>query len=305
MPLDLARLAPRTTAAREESNAAPKLRTAVLGAGMLGIDLARRLIGSASLDTPLVAGREGSSGLRQAARMGCVISTSGIRAVLDAHVDIVFDASSAEAHPAHWAELASADVMLIDLTPSSGGTMVAPTVNGFRVETHRHLSLVSCGGQAVLPVLNVVAKHSTVNYVEVVTTVASASIGPATRNNLDEYVATTGYAVRRLTDAATTKVLATISPALPAPAFRAQITALADGINRDALIAGVESVASAVRAFAPGYEVTALGVSGDRITATVTVAARGGCLPAFAGNVEIINAAAVTLAEGYANSRRA
>ncbi|MFB7836067.1 acetaldehyde dehydrogenase [Streptomyces sp. NPDC056056] len=284
---------------------APKLRTAVLGAGMLGIDLARRLIGSDSLDAPLVAGREGSSGLRQAARMGCTVSTSGIQAVLNAHVDVVFDASSAEAHPAHWAELASEDVMLIDLTPSSGGTMVAPTVNGFRAESHRHLSLVSCGGQAVLPVLDVVAKHSHVTYVEVVTTVASASVGPATRNNLDEYVSTTGYAVRRLTDADTTKVLATISPALPAPAFRAQITALADRIDKVALLAGVESVASAVREFAPGYEVTALSVSENRITATVTVTARGGSLPAFAGNVEIINAAAITLAERYASSRRA
>ncbi|MER6520219.1 acetaldehyde dehydrogenase [Streptomyces sp. NPDC001553] len=280
------------------------MRTAVLGAGMLGIDLARRLIGSNSLDAPLIAGREGSSGLRQATRMGCAVSTSGIQAVLDAHVDVVFDASSAEAHPAHWAELASADVMLIDLTPSSGGTMVAPTVNGFRAETHRHLSLVSCGGQAVLPVLDVVAKHSRVTYVEVVTTVASASVGPATRNNLDEYVSTTGYAVRRLTDADTTKVLATISPALPAPAFRAQITALADGIDRSALIAGMKSVAIAVREFAPGYEVTALGVADNRITATVTVTASRGCLPAFAGNVEIINAAAVTLAERYASSRR-
>ncbi|MFD4241865.1 acetaldehyde dehydrogenase [Streptomyces sp. NPDC058525] len=305
MPLDLARPAPSPTIIREASGAAPKLRTAVLGAGMLGIDLAQRLLGSASLDAPLVAGREGSSGLRQAARMGCAISTSGIQAVLDAHVDIVFDASSAEAHPAHWAELASANVMLIDLTPSSGGTMVAPTVNGFRAETQRHLSLVSCGGQAVLPVLNVVAKHSTVNYVEVVTTVASASVGPATRNNLDEYISTTGYAVRRLTDASTTKVLATISPALPAPAFRAQITVLADEIDSSALIAGVESAACAVREFAPGYEVSAVGVADDRITATVTVAARGGRLPAYAGNVEIINAAAVTLAERYASSRRA
>jgi len=289
----------------QEACAVPKLRTAVLGAGMLGIDLAERLAASDSLAVPLVAGREGSRGLRLAARMGYATSSQGIRAVLEAGVDVVFDASSADAHPAHWAELASMDVMLIDLTPSSGGQMVAPTVNGHRAESHRHLSLVSCGGQAVLPVLDTVAKHSTVAYAEVATTVASAGVGPATRNNLDEYVETTEYAIGRLTGADATKVLATISPALPAPAFRAQITVIADRIDHDALAADAAAAACAVREFAPGYELTALHVQGKQITATVTVTARGGRLSAFAGNVEIINAAAVTLAERYASTRRA
>ncbi|MER5991484.1 acetaldehyde dehydrogenase [Streptomyces viridosporus] len=281
------------------------MKAAVIGAGMLGLDLAERLNASPVLRCELVASRQSSaSALRRAAQLGCEVSTEGIAAVARAGVDVVFDASSAEAHPAHWAALASADVLLVDLTPSSGGSMLTPTVNAVRAESDRHLSLVSCGGQAVLPVLDAIATNSErVEDVEVVTTVASASVGPATRDNLDEYLATTGYAMERLTGATRAKVLATISPALPAPAFRAQITTCAHGIQPTALADAVEAAATAVRQYAPGYEVSALSVADDLVRATVTVTAQGGRLPSYAGNVEIINAAAVTLAERYARSR--
>ncbi|MFF4410391.1 acetaldehyde dehydrogenase [Streptomyces sp. NPDC001404] len=282
----------------------PQLRAAVIGAGMLGIDLAGRLTRSTTMTCALVAGRSTSTtGLRLAARMGCATSTGGIDAVTGAGIDVVFDASNAGAHPAHWAALASAGVLLLDLTPSSSGTMVVPTVNGFRAESSRHLSLVSCGGQAVLPVLDVVARHCTPEYIEVVTTVASASAGRATRLNLDEYIATTEYAVRRLTHVPRAKVMTTISPALPAPVFRAQVTVLASGIRPGRLRAGVEAAADAVRAFAPGFEVASLAVEDQLIRATVQVTARDGRLPAYAGNVEIINAAAVLLAERHAAAR--
>ncbi|MFJ4741158.1 acetaldehyde dehydrogenase [Streptomyces sp. NPDC088775] len=287
------------------SDAAPRLKAAVIGAGMLGLDLVERLNASPVLSCALVAARQSSTGaLRRAARLGCEISTEGIAAVARAGVDVVFDASSAEAHAAHWAALASADVLLVDLTPSSGGSMVAPTVNAVRAESDRHLSLVSCGGQAVLPVLDAITNNSErVEDVEVVTTVASAGVGPATRDNLDEYLAITSYAVERLTGSPVVKVLATISPALPAPAFRAQITACAYGIQPAALVGAVEATADAVREYAPGYEVSALSVADGLVRATVTVAARGGRLPSYAGNIEIINAAAVRLAERYARSR--
>lgn len=279
------------------------LRAAVIGAGLLGIDLAERLTKSATLTCALVAGRLGSAGLRAAERIGCATSTDGVAAVAASDIDVVFDASNAAAHPAHWADLASAGVLILDLTPSGAGTMVAPTVNGHRAEAVRHLSLVSCGGQAVLPVLDVVAKHCTPRYVEVATTVAGASVGPATRLNLDEYIATTERAMRQLTLAPEAKVLLTISPALPAPAFRTHITVVASDIQAEPLRAGVEDAAAGVRTFASGYEVTWFALTDDRITASVTVTAHGGRLPRYAGNVEIINAAAVLLAERHAAAR--
>lgn len=279
-------------------------RVAVIGAGLLGIDLAERLSRSPTLSCALVTGTSSSTaGLRLAARMGCATSTEGIDAVANSNIDVVFDASNAAAHPAHWADLSSVGVLLVNLTPGGGGTMVAPTINGHRAASSRHLSLVSCGGQAVLPVLDVVARHCTPSYIEVVTTVAAASVGRATRLNLDEYIATTEYAIRRLTHAPDAKVLTNISPALPAPVFRAQTSVVADDIRPQSLRADVETAATAVRAFAPGYQVVSCSVADGLITVCVNVTARGGRLPAYAGNVEIINAAAVLLAERHATAR--
>jgi acetaldehyde dehydrogenase len=280
-----------------------KLRAAVIGAGLLGIDLVDRLIGSTTLSCALVVGRSSTTGLRLAARMGCPTSTAGIAAVASADIDLVFDASNADAHAAHWADLTSAGVLLVNLTPGGGGTMVAPTINGHLAESSRHLSLVSCGGQAVLPVLDVVTRHCTPDYIEVVTTVAAASVGRATRLNLDEYIDTTQYAIRKLNCTPNVKVLTNISPALPAPPFRAQISVVAGDIWPESLSAGVEAAAAAVRAFAPGFEVASYSVEGRRITVALTITACGGRLPAYAGNVEIINAAAVVLAERHATAR--
>ncbi|GAA0544420.1 acetaldehyde dehydrogenase [Actinomadura livida] len=291
-----------------------RLKAAVIGAGMLGIDLAHRISASSSLTCSLVVGgRNSVTGLRVAAEMGCATSTSGMDAVADADVDVVFDASNASAHPSHWADLASTGVLLLDLTPSSGGTMVAPTVNGHLAESGRHLSLVSCGGQAVLPVLDVVARHcgpKALQYIEVVTTAASASVGRASRLNLDEYIAITQYAVQKLTRdslamGGAVKVLANLSPALPAPAFRAEVAVVVSGVDLDALRADLEAATVAVRAFARGYEVVSCRVDGDMVRVTVAVAAEGGqWLPAYAGNVEIINAAAVLMAERHAAARK-
>lgn len=279
----------------------PRLRAAVIGAGVLGMDLTERLMSSSALTCALVTGQRDNRGLRHAAQWGCATSTAGVDAV-GSDIDVVFDASNAAAHPAHWGGLAARDdVLLVDLTPSSGGTMVAPTVNGYRAESARHLNLVSCGGQAVLPVLHALTEHCTPVYVEAVTTAASPSVGPATRRNLDEYLATTEHAIRRLTHAPEAKVLTAISPARPAPEFRAEVTLLASDIGSEtALRDSVEAAVAEVRSLTPGYAVSSLTVDDGRISISVHVRAHGGRLPPYAGNVEIINAAAIAVAERHA-----
>lgn len=294
------------------------VKAAVIGAGMLGIDLVERIGRSSSLCCSLVVGGHSSGrGLRLAAEMGCATSTSGMGAVIDAvvaGVEVVFDVSNAAVHAAHWAELADTGALLVDLTPSSGGVVVVPTVNGHLAACARHLCLVSCGGQAVLPMLDAVARRcgpGALEYVEVVTTAASASVGRASRLNLDEYIAATADAVHELiwgghVPGGEVKVLANLSPALPAPPFRAEVTVKAAGADPDALRADLEAAAAAVRTFAPGYQVTACRVDKDLIHVSVVVTARNGRrLPAFAGNVEIINAAAVLAAERHAAARKA
>ncbi|MFJ7280922.1 acetaldehyde dehydrogenase [Kitasatospora sp. NPDC098663] len=279
------------------------MRTAVIGPGLLGLDLAERISRSSSLTCALVAGRASSSGLRRAERLGFEVSPDGIEAVTGGGFDIVFDTSDATANPDRRAELA-AGTLLVNLTPADGGAITAPTVNGHLAATERHLSLASCGSQAIVPVLAAAARHCTPRYAEVVTTAATASVGPASRRNLDEYIATTGAAVRQFTGAPRVKVLTSLSPALPAPAFRAQATLLAADGDPQALHEAVEMAAAAVRdSFAPGYQLTGCAITDGRITLTVDVTATGDRLPAYAGNVELINAAAVALAERHAAAR--
>ncbi|OEJ29993.1 acetylating acetaldehyde dehydrogenase [Streptomyces subrutilus] len=277
-------------------------RVAVLGAGLIGIDLAEKIQRSKKLDLRLVAGRDRESlGLRRATEMGYATATGGIASLLKAGpLDLVFDATNADSHAEHWAALQSTDTTLIDLTPTGLGTVIVPSINGAQAAGHRHINLVSCGGQAAIPLLHAISQRCTPTYIEVVSTGASASAGRATRLNLDQYIATTAAAIRSFTGTKGVKVLVNLSPAQPAPPFRVAMTVLAEGIRPAPVRTSIAAAAEDVRAFTPGFKVTAVAVDKDRISVAVEVAATGGRIPAYAGNLDIINAAAVLLAEQYA-----
>ncbi|GAA1520826.1 acetylating acetaldehyde dehydrogenase [Sphaerisporangium rubeum] len=274
-------------------------RVAVLGAGLIGIDLVDKIRGSGKLELTLVAGRDRDSlGLRRATEMGHPTRAGGIRAVVEAGpFDVVFDATNADSHAEHWAALQPTGAILIDLTPTGLGTVIVPGVNSHMAAIHRHLNLVSCGGQAAIPVLHAIARRCTPSYIEVVSTGASASAGRATRLNLDQYIATTSTAIRTFTGTRDVKVMVNLSPARPAPPFRVAMTVLADDIRPASVRTSIASAAQAVRAYTPGFEVTSLAVQPGRISVVVEVTASGGRLPRHAGSVDIINAAAVLLAE--------
>lgn len=276
-----------------------RLRVAVLGAGLIGTDLVDKIHRTAKLDLALVAGRDRDSlGLRRAAEMGHPTTAGGVRALLEAGpFDAVFDATNADSHAEHWAALRPTGTTLIDLTPSGLGTIVVPGVSGHRWGAHRHLNLISCGGQAAIPVLNAIAQRCTPTYIEVVSTGASESAGRATRLNLDQYIATTSTAIRTFTGTRDVKVLVNLSPARPAPPFRVAMTVLADGIRPAQVCMSIAAAADTVRAYAPGYKVTSLDVKPGRISVAVEVTASGRRLPRHAGSADIINAAAVLLAE--------
>ncbi|MFJ8034645.1 acetaldehyde dehydrogenase (acetylating) [Streptomyces sp. NPDC096032] len=282
------------------------LRVAILGAGLVGIDLADKIRRSAKLELALVAGRDRDSlGLRRAADMGHPTTAGGIRAVVAAGpFHAVFDATNADSHAEHWAALRPTGTTLVDLTPTGLGTAVVPGVNSHRSAAHRHLNLVSCGGQAAIPVLHAISKRCTPTYIEVVSTGASASAGRATRLNLDQYIATTSAAIRTFTATRDAKVMVNLSPARPAPPFRVAMTVLADGIRPAPVRTSIAAAAQAVRAYTPGFKVTSLAVAPGRISVAVEVTASGGRLPRHAGNVDIINAAALLLTEQSAAASR-
>ncbi|MEV6955214.1 acetaldehyde dehydrogenase (acetylating) [Streptomyces sp. NPDC051183] len=281
-------------------------RVAVLGAGLIGVDLAGKIARSSKLELALVAGRNRDSlGLRRAAQMGHPTAAGGVRDVVEAGAfDVVFDATNADSHPEHWAALRPTGTTLIDLTPTSLGTVTVPGITEYRSAAHRHLNLVSCGGQASIPILHAIAQRCAPAYIEVVSTGASASAGPATRLNLDQYIATTSAAIRAFTSTREAKVMVNISPARPAPPFRVVMTVLADNFRPAPVRTSIGAAADAVRVYVPGFRVTSLAVDPGRIQVVVEVTPSGRHLPRHGGSVDIINAAAVLLAEQSAVSSR-
>ncbi|WP_256638548.1 acetaldehyde dehydrogenase (acetylating) [Streptomyces murinus] len=281
----------------------PGISVAVIGTGSIGQDLVSKIRRSPVLDCALVAGRDPeSAGLRRAAGLGCPTSADGIGAILAAPrpFDVVFDATNARAHAEHRRLLRSFDTLLIDLTPSKIGQMVVPTVTGVHAPPEGDVSLISCGGQASVPVAHALAERFDVRCFEVVSTVASSVAGRATRLNLDEYVATTQQALTAFTGVGDTKAILNISPAVPPATFRTTVHALALGADPGTVRAVVDEAAARVREFAPGYRVRGCEVRGELIVVTLEVRADSEVLPAYAGNLDIIDAAAVLVAEQHA-----
>lgn len=291
----------------DDNRTAPgRLSVAVLGAGLIGIDLMTKVLRSDRLDLGLVAGRdEATSGLRQAAQLGVPVATGGIQSIVDAErpFDVVFDATSASSHAEHVAKLAPLGTMLIDLTPSKQGRMIFPTVNRADIATHRDLSMVSCGGQAAVPILRAITQVHRIDYIEVVTTAATLSIGHGTRINLDEYVETTQDAVRTFTGVADVKAILNISPARPPATFRVAMSLLGEDLTTDSLRAVVAGAAAEVRSFARGFEVKACSADDGKGFVAVEVTSSGDRIPRYAGNLDIINSAALLVAESYAADR--
>jgi acetaldehyde dehydrogenase len=286
----------------EEHVASPRpLKTAVLGAGLIGVDLVTKIRRSPLLECDLVVARDDQArGLRLASALGCDTSAKGIDALLSRPEPfaVVFDATNAMSHPEHWSLLEPLGTKLIDLTPSMIGSMVAPTVNGAEGVLRQNVNLISCGGQAAIPVLHRLAQQITADYVEIVTTAASASIGRATRLNLDEYVGTTQKAVRVFTGVQNVKVMVNISPAQPPATFRVAMSVLAADANPVQVRQLVAAAAADMRAFVPGYQVKVCAVTDGMIFVAVEVTASGDHIPRYAGNLDIINSAAVYVAEG-------
>ncbi|MFI9642400.1 acetylating acetaldehyde dehydrogenase [Micromonospora sp. NPDC051925] len=288
-------------------NAERRLSVGVLGAGLIGVDLAMKVERSAVLDLRLVAGRTAEgSGLKQAARLGLPVASRGLPSLadLDEPLDVVFDATNASSHAEHAEALAPLGTLLVDLTPSRIGRMVVPTVNGADIGAHRDLNMVSCGGQASVPIVRAIARAHRIEYVEVVATAATLSVGRGTRLNLDEYVETTQDALREFTGVGDVKAILNISPARPPATFRVAMSLVGEGLTHDSVRPLVAAAAADVRAFATGYTVTSCLVHDSTAFIAVEVTSTGDQIPAYAGNLDIINSAAIRVAERCAVERR-
>jgi acetaldehyde dehydrogenase len=302
----LAAVSPSTGKGKRSMQTAGRLSVSVLGAGLIGIDLANKIMRSDYLDLRLVSGRDpAASGLRQATALGLPVATGGIRSLVEAGdpFDVVFDATNASLHAEHAERLSAFGTMLIDLTPSRVGHMVIPTVNRADIPSHRDISMVSCGGQASVPILHAITRAHAVRYIEVVTTAATLSVGRGTRLNLDEYVATTQAAISDFTGVKNAKAILNISPARPPATFRVAMSLLGTDLTAESVRSLVAGAASELRSFVRGFDVKACTVNDGKAFVAVEVASSGDRIPRYAGNLDIINSAAIHVAECYAADR--
>lgn len=285
-----------------------RMRVAILGTGIVGMDLLVKIARSEWLDCRLVVGRNATSeGMAYAASLGYPSTDRGVDALIEAPdtFDIVFDATNVDSHRQHYKRLAPLGKRIFDLTPSKIGRMVLPSINGGDVADYDNINLISCGGQATIPLMCALGKHyPDPAYVEIVTTPASPGVGRATRLNLDEYIYTTEAAICAFTTAKKVKVAVNISAARPPTSFRVSMSMLVPGADVEVVRSTVEEAACGVRAFCPGYRIAACTVLDDsRIFVATEIVGRGDRLPAYAGNLDIINGAAVFVAEQYARDR--
>ncbi len=282
-----------------------RLRVAILGSGNIGSDLLSKVMTSDLLECTLFIGRNlTSKGMVRAVSMGIPVSDKSIEAlVADPDIcDLVFDATSALSHTRHAAILKEMGRSVIDLTPSNLGRMCVPAVNLDDCLTEQNVNMVTCGGQGSIPLAKVISEVcGGVRYIETISQIASRSAGPATRVNIDEYIGTTERGIREFTGCPRTKAILNLNPAHPPVNMQVTVLALVDEPDLDRLVPAIDDMVERIQAYVPGYRVIVPPIlENGRLAMMVGVRGRGDYLPAYAGNLDIINCAAIAVAEGHA-----
>ena len=286
-----------------------KIKCALIGSGNIGTDLIYKIQRSKVLEPVWMVGIDaGSEGLARARHMGMKTTADGVDGLLpyvqQDEIQIAFDATSAYVHAENSRKLNELGVMMIDLTPAAIGPLCVPTVNlrehAQRVEMN--VNMISCAGQATIPIVNAVVQVQAVDYAEIVASLASRSVGPGTRANLDEFTYTTSGAIVSVGGARRGKALGIINPADPPMIMRNTISCLTDDEPDQAgIIESVLSMIDAVQEYVPGFRlVNGPLFDGKRVSVFMEVAGLGDYLPRYAGNLDIMTAAACRTAEMFA-----
>jgi acetaldehyde dehydrogenase (acetylating) len=260
------------------------------------------------LECTLFAGRNfRSDGMQKAVTLGVTISDQGINAIVEHadQIDIVFDATSAAAHIEHWPVIDGLGKIAIDMTPAKIGEFSVPAINSQEIcdSGTRNINMITCGGQASVPIgAALAAVHSDIEYIEAASSIASRSAGPATRANLDEYVDTTEDALLKFSGAKKAKAILILNPANPAIDMQTTIYAKINKPDILKIRASVDSMMMRIAKYVPGYQllVPPTVVDDDKVMTTIKVLGNGDYLPKYAGNLDIINCAAVGVAEAIA-----
>ena len=287
-----------------------KLNIAIIGSGNIGTDLLIKSVRSSFIRCSLFAGRNfDSPGMKKALSLGVSISDRGIEAIVNQPdiCDLVFDCTSAQAHIEHWAILKKLGKIVIDMTPAKLGELCVPAINAEECLFHenQNINMITCGGQVSIPIAYAISKvHKNIEYIEVASSIASRSAGPATRQNLDEYVETTQAALKKFSGALKTKAILILNPAIPPIDMQTTIYAKIDNPNIEKICESVADIVNKITQYVPGYKVlVAPTIEGNKVVTTIKVHGAGDYLPQYAGNLDIINCAAISMAELIAKSK--
>jgi len=289
-----------------------KLKIAIIGTGNIGTDLMVKVMRSDYMTCTLFSGRNFSSaGMKRAIALGVPISDRGIEAIINEPTicDLVFDCTSAHAHFEHWPMLSGIGKIVIDLTPAKLGELCVPAINAEEclATGRRNINMITCGGQSSIPIAYAISQvHKNIEYIEVASSIASRSAGPATRHNLDEYIDTTQEALVSLTGAKRAKAILILNPANPPIDMQTTIYAKIADPDLPRIQAAVAAMVEELKKYVPGYQMIVPPIKeGGKVIVTIKVIGAGDYLPQYAGNLDIINCAAIEMAERIAKSRAA
>ncbi|HEX7784453.1 MAG TPA: acetaldehyde dehydrogenase (acetylating) [Sphingobium sp.] len=302
-----------------------KTKVAIIGSGNIGTDLMIKVMRlSQTLEMGAFVGIDPESdGLKRAARLGVPITAGGIEGLLAmpefADIGIVFDATSAGAHKRHSELLLAHGKRVIDLTPAAIGPYTIPSVNGDANLDAPNVNMVTCGGQATIPIVAAVNRVAKVHYGEIVASISSKSAGPGTRANIDEFTETTSQAIVDVGGARRGKAIIVLNPAEPPLIMRDTVYCLADDADQEAIAASVAEMVREVQTYVPGYRLKQavqfehIGsnkplripemngeFTGLKVTVFLEVEGAAHYLPAYAGNLDIMTSAALRTAEKIA-----
>jgi acetaldehyde dehydrogenase len=310
-------------------SAARPLKVAIIGSGNIGTDLMIKILrNSPVLEMAALVGIDPKSeGLERARRLGIAATDQGVEGLrkMDAWADIelVFDATSAAAHKAHSDACLAAGKTMIDLTPAAIGPYVVPEVNGDAHLEAANVNMVTCGGQATIPIVAAVSQVGRVHYSEIVSSIASRSAGPGTRANIDEFTQTTARGLEQVGGAEKGKAIIILNPAEPPVMMRGTVYCLSSGASEEEIEASVTTMVEKVQGYVPGYRLkqkvqferfgsnNPIAIPGvgefEGIKSSVFLEVEGAAhyLPAYAGNLDIMTSAALRTAEKIAQKKLA
>ena len=286
-----------------------KIKCALIGPGNIGTDLLAKLQRSSVLEPVWMVGIDPESdGLKRAREMGIKTTHEGVDGLVPHMkadgVQIVFDATSAYVHAENSRKVNAQGALMIDLTPAAIGPYCVPPVN---LKEHvgkaeMNVNMVTCGGQATIPMVAAISRVQPVAYGEIIATVSSKSAGPGTRKNIDEFTRTTAGAVERVGGARKGKAIIIINPAEPPMIMRDTVHCLVEGEpDKEAITKSIHDMLAEVKKYVPGYKLVNGPVfDGNRVSVFLEVEGLGDYLPKYAGNLDIMTAAAARTAEMFA-----